>query len=111
MAGSGETYARVDGKFAFRVKASNGQTVATDGGQGYSARASAKSTLTKLLAGGFTQSEVYERKDGNYAFRVKARNGQAVATDGGQGYSARASAESTVGNLAAGAYDGPITDL
>ena len=111
MAGSGETYARKDGKFAFRVKSSNGQTVATDGGQGYSARSSAKSTLTKLLAGEYTKYEVYDRKDGTFAFRVKAGNGQAVATDGGQGYSNKSSAESTASNLAKGAYAGPITDL
>ena len=30
MAGSGEVYKRADGKFAFRVKASNGEVVATD---------------------------------------------------------------------------------
>lgn len=51
MAGSGEIIRRVDGKWGFRVRASNGQIVATDGGQGYSAKASALSTLTKLLAG------------------------------------------------------------
>lgn len=51
MAGSGEIYKRKDGNWAFRVKASNGQVVATDGGQGYGEKASAVSTLTKLLAG------------------------------------------------------------
>ena len=51
MAGSGELYKRKDGKWAFRVKASNGQTVATDGGQGYSSKKSARSTLENLLAG------------------------------------------------------------
>jgi len=49
MAGKGELYKRTDGKWAFRVKASNGEAVATDGGQGYSAKASARSTLEKLL--------------------------------------------------------------
>jgi uncharacterized protein YegP (UPF0339 family) len=51
MAGSGEVYKRTDGKWAFRVKASNGQTVATDGSQGYRTKAAAVSTLTKLMAG------------------------------------------------------------
>ncbi len=51
MAGSGEVYKRKDGNWAFRVKASNGQVVATDGGQGYNEKSSAMSTLTKLLAG------------------------------------------------------------
>lgn len=49
MAGSGEIYQDKAGKFRFRVKASNGQIVAN--GQGYATKASAKSTLTKLLAG------------------------------------------------------------
>ncbi len=53
MAGTGEVYKRKDGKWAFRVKASNGQVVATDGGQGYGNKAAATSTLTKLLAGSY----------------------------------------------------------
>ncbi len=52
MAGTGETYARSDGKFAFRLKAGNGEIVATDGNQGYEARASVKSTLTISVAQG-----------------------------------------------------------
>ncbi len=47
----GEIYKRSDGKFGFRVKASNGQVVATDGGQGYSGKSDARSTLEKLLNG------------------------------------------------------------
>lgn len=53
MAGSGEVYKRKDGNWAFRVKASNGQVVATDGGQGYSNKSAAMSTLTKLMAGNY----------------------------------------------------------
>ena len=51
MAGKGELYKRTDGKWAFRVKASNGEIVATDGGQGYVAKGDAESTLQKLLSG------------------------------------------------------------
>ena len=51
MAGKGEIYKRADGKFGFRVKASNGEQVASDGGQGYVNKADAKSTLEKLLKG------------------------------------------------------------
>ncbi|CAB4955191.1 unannotated protein [freshwater metagenome] len=53
MPGSGEVYKRADGKFAFRVKASNGEVVATDGGQGYSNKADARSTLEKLMRGDY----------------------------------------------------------
>ncbi len=49
MAGKGELYQQRNGKWAFRVKASNGQIVAQS--QGYSKRASARSTLEKLLNG------------------------------------------------------------
>ncbi len=51
MAGSGELLKRKDGKWAFRVRASNGQVVATDGGQGYSSKTSARNTLEKLMSG------------------------------------------------------------
>ncbi len=51
MSGSGELYKRKDGQWAFRVKASNGQVVATDGGQGYSKKSAATNALTKLMAG------------------------------------------------------------
>ena len=30
--------------------------------------------------------EVYKREDGKWAWRVRAGNGQIIATDGGQGY-------------------------
>lgn len=53
MAGTGEIYRRTDGKFAFRVKAGNGEIVATDGGQGYVNRSDARSTLEKLMRGDY----------------------------------------------------------
>ncbi len=53
MAGKGEVYQRSDKKWAFRVKAANGEVVATDGNQGYEAKASAKSTLEKLIRGDY----------------------------------------------------------
>lgn len=56
-------------------------------------------------------AEVYQRKDGKWAFRVKAANGQVVATDGSQGYSDKASALSTATKLIAGEYNGPCTEV
>ena len=53
MAGSGEVYPRTDGKWAFRIRASNGQIVATDGGQGYEAKADARDTLAKVMRGDY----------------------------------------------------------
>jgi len=51
MAGSGELYQRTDFRWAFRVKASNGQVVATDGGQGYESKSDARDTLEKVMRG------------------------------------------------------------
>jgi uncharacterized protein YegP (UPF0339 family) len=54
MAGSGELYKGGDGTWAFRVKASNGKVVATDGGPpGYKAKADARAVLQKLLDGDY----------------------------------------------------------
>ena len=53
MASGGELFKRKDGKWAFRVRASNGQVVATDGGQGYSSKTAARNTLQKLLGGDY----------------------------------------------------------
>ena len=53
MAGSGELYRRADGKWAFRIKASNGEIVATDGGQGYESKSDARATLEKVMGGEF----------------------------------------------------------
>lgn len=50
---AGEIVKWADGKFGFRVKASNGQVVATDGGQGYSDKGDARATLQKLLNGDY----------------------------------------------------------
>lgn len=49
----GQVFERADGRFGFRVTASNGQVVATDGNQGYSAKSDARQTLEKLLKGGY----------------------------------------------------------
>jgi len=58
-----------------------------------------------------SKGEIYERKDGKWAFRVKAANGEVVATDGGQGYSSKAGAKSTLEKLLRGDYDGPIEEV
>jgi uncharacterized protein YegP (UPF0339 family) len=44
MASKGEVYKRHDGKWAWRIKA-------TDGGQGYETRAGARNTLEKVMSG------------------------------------------------------------
>ncbi|MGI8810419.1 MAG: right-handed parallel beta-helix repeat-containing protein [Acidimicrobiales bacterium] len=54
MAGSGELFKGSDGKWAFRVKASNGKVVAVDNGvPGYGSKTEARTVLKKLLSGGY----------------------------------------------------------
>jgi uncharacterized protein YegP (UPF0339 family) len=51
MAGTGELYKRHDGKWAWRIKALNGEIVATDGAQGYESKTHARDTLVKVISG------------------------------------------------------------
>ncbi|MGI9121119.1 MAG: right-handed parallel beta-helix repeat-containing protein [Acidimicrobiales bacterium] len=53
MAGTGEIYRDSDGEWGFRVKATGGKAVATDGGSTYSAKDEAKMTLQKLMRGDY----------------------------------------------------------
>jgi uncharacterized protein YegP (UPF0339 family) len=57
------------------------------------------------------KGEIYQRNDDKWAFRVKAGNGEIVATDGSQGYSAKGDARSTLEKLMRGEYDGPISEV
>lgn len=57
------------------------------------------------------KGEIYKRSDNLWAFRVKAANGEIVATDGGQGYTSKSNARSTLEKVLRGEYDGPIDEL
>ncbi len=53
MAGTGELFKTDDGKWTFRVKASNGQVVAIDDGPGFKAKNDARNVLQRLLKGDY----------------------------------------------------------
>jgi len=57
------------------------------------------------------KGEVYRRRDGKWAWRIKAANGQIVAVDGDQGYDSRTGTRHTLQKVMAGDYDGPIDDI
>lgn len=59
MAGTGEVYKGSDGVWGFRVKASTGQIIATDGGYGYTSKDDARATLQLLLQGDYA-GPIYE---------------------------------------------------
>lgn len=49
-------------------------------------------------------TEVYQRADGRWAWRLVAGNGQIIATDGGQGYENRADCEQIAAAVVGGHY-------
>ncbi|WP_248240578.1 YegP family protein [Microbacterium kunmingense] len=51
-----------------------------------------------------TEFEVYQRADGKWAWRLKAANGEIVATDGGQGYEHKDECERTGARVVVGLY-------
>lgn len=50
------------------------------------------------------RSVVYERKDGTWGWRLRADNGNIIATDGGQGYENEAEARAMVDAIIGGTY-------
>lgn len=52
--------------------------------------------------------EIYKGKDGNYRFRLKASNGQVIAT--GQGYKSRSSCVNGIESIKKNAPTAPVVD-
>ena len=50
-------FTRDDGKWAWRLKADNGQIIATDGGQGYENEEDARNMADKIISGYFKYAE------------------------------------------------------
>ena len=58
MAGKFELYKDASGKFRFRLKASNGQIIAT-GGEGYSSKATARAGIASVKKNA-PEAEIFE---------------------------------------------------
>lgn len=54
-------YKRADGKWAWNLKADNGQIVATDGGQGYNNEADAQQMADAVVSGAFSSRKRLRR--------------------------------------------------
>lgn len=50
-------YVRADGKWAWRLKADNGEILATDGGQGYNNEADARAMADRIIGGEFKDAQ------------------------------------------------------
>jgi uncharacterized protein YegP (UPF0339 family) len=112
---SGRLHAAQDGKMKFeiyqdnakeyrwRLKAANGQTLATSG-QGYKAKADCKRGVDLVKAEAATDKlkfELYEDKGKEHRWRLKSSNGQTVAA-ASEGYKARADLEKAIDSIKKG---------
>ena len=105
MAAKFELYQDKAGEFRFRLKAANGQVIATS--EGYKTKASClngiESVRTNAPKGTF---EEYEDKAGEFRFRLKAANAQVIAVS--EGYKSKAACQSGIESVKTNA---PVAEL
>lgn len=88
--------------FRWRLKAANGEVLAT-AGQGYKAKADAEKGVERIQQEVVKlKFEMYEDKAKEHRWRLKAANGQTVATSA-EGYKALADAEKAITLIKKGA--------
>ena len=105
--------------FKFALKAGNGETIATS--EIYSTQAACikgvesvakvapEANLADLTVGGEATNpkfELYEDKGGQFRFRLKARNGEIIASS--EGYKTKASCENGIESVRKNAADAAI---
>jgi uncharacterized protein YegP (UPF0339 family) len=97
-----ETFQDAGKKYRWRLKATNGQTIATSG-QGYSDKRDCKSAIDRIKKDAATKLtfETYQDAEHKYRWRLKATNGQTIATS--QGYKDRRDCENSIDVIKKGA--------
>jgi len=107
-----EVYKDKGGTFRWRLKAANGAVLATPG-QGYKAMADAKRGVEIVQKAGSDDKakfEVYEDAKKEHRWRLKAANGQVVASSS-EGYKAKADADKAVESVKAGAAKAEVVEV
>jgi uncharacterized protein YegP (UPF0339 family) len=107
-----ELYKDKAGEFRWRLKATNGATLATPG-QAYKALADAKNNIESVKRSAIDDKmkyEVYEDAKKEHRWRLKASNGQVVASSS-EGYKARADAEKAVETVKAGVAKATVSEV
>jgi uncharacterized protein YegP (UPF0339 family) len=105
-----ELYQGKDDQFRWRLK--DGDTILATGGQGYKARADAKkgiASVQKAAANPKANFEIYEDEGKNQRWRLKASNGQTIASSSGS-FKTKADAEKAVATVKAGAPKAEIVE-
>ena len=100
------------GEFRWRLKAANGAILAT-GGQGYKAAADAKNGIELVKKSGTDEKlkfDLYEDDKKEHRWRLKAGNGQVVASSS-EGYKAKADAEKAVESIKANAAKAEVVEI
>lgn len=124
MAGKFEIKVTEKGSYRFSLKAGNGEVIAVS--QLYASIAACKKgiesvrrnavdakvedqTVEDFAAVTNPKFEVYTDKAGEFRFRLKARNGEIIAT--GEGYVKKASCMNGIDSIRRNAPDAPVADL
>jgi uncharacterized protein YegP (UPF0339 family) len=90
-----ETYADAKGEARWRLKSGNGQVIATSG-QGYKDKRDARKAIDRIKGEAKTlKFETYADAKGESRWRLKASNGQIIATSG-QGYKDKRDCENAI---------------
>jgi uncharacterized protein YegP (UPF0339 family) len=105
-----ETYQDKSKEHRWRLKATNGQVIATSG-QGYSDKRDCKNAIDRIKkdAAAKLTFETYQDAGKKYRWRLKATNGQIIATSG-QGYSDKRDCENAIDVIKKGAEKAKVEE-
>ena len=113
-----------NGGFIFNLKAGNGEVIATS--ETYNSLDACKNGINSVATNapeaavedqtveGFATEknpkfEIYTDKKGEFRFRLKAKNGQIIAT--GEGYKAKASCKNGIASIKKNAVDAKVVEV
>lgn len=107
MAGKFEHYCDTSGKFRFRLKARNGENIASS--DRYEARSGAINGIKAAVKSASNPGhfEVFEGKDKNWYFKLKVDNGRVIRS---RGYQSRRGAHRGVRSFAYNAKYAKVSD-
>ena len=105
-----ETYQDAKKEHRWRLKATNGQIIATSG-QGYKDTRDCKNAIDRIKKDAATKLtfETYEDAKKEHRWRLKATNGQIIATSG-QGYKDKRDCENAVNVIKKGAEKAKVEE-
>ena len=105
-----ELYADKAEEFRWRLKAGNGEVLATSG-EGYKAKADAKKGISRIQKDADKLTyETYEDTKHEVRWRLKAKNGQTIGVSS-EGYASKEGAEKAIEIVKRDAKDASVEDL